>query len=54
LVNRKNKYNVTDVDITVEPMGPNTFYTEYLSKSLPAVFRNGAKDSFIFNEIQAA
>jgi len=48
----KKKFNITERDMTTSTMGPHEFYTDYLSKSLPVVLRNDAKEMTFYKSIQ--
>lgn len=46
------KYNVTEIDAEKQVLGKHEFYQKYLSKSLPVVLRNGAKEWGLVKAVQ--
>jgi len=46
-------FNVSEIDLDTSTIGKHEFYKKYLSKSLPLVFRNGARNWKLTKEIKA-
>lgn len=50
-----NRYfNVSEIDAEINPIGKHEFYQQYLSKSMPLVVRNDAKEWPLYKEIHTA
>jgi hypothetical protein len=48
----KNTYEIAEVNLANETIGKHQFYQEYLSKSMPVILRNGAKDWGFYKGIE--